>query len=145
MKNMLEDFETILFKEEKNLENLSETQKLVKNSVMERDWEKLMLNITELNRLSDDFVKIDETRDELQKKLSEKELSNYYEKLGKLRAQLLKCKVENRVLSEYVNVAKDFIQEVVQKAIPQARNKNYSRTGKFIQPQPQSVVVNQLF
>lgn len=145
MKNTLEDFETILFKEEKNLENLSETQKLVKNSVMERNWEKLMLNIAELNRLSDDFVKIDENRDELQKKLSEKELSNYYEKLGKLRAQLLKCKVENRVLSEYVNVAKDFIQEVVQKAIPQARNKNYSRTGKFIQPQPQSVVVNQLF
>lgn len=145
MENLLEEFEIILFKEEKNLENLSETQKLVKKSVMERNWEKLMVNIAELNRLSDDFVKIDEKRDEIQKKLSEKDLSKYYEKLGKLRAQLLKSKVENHALSEYVNVAKDFIQEVVQKAIPQARNKNYSRTGKFIQPQPQSVVVNQLF
>ncbi len=145
MENLLEQFEIILFKEEKNIENLSETQKLVKKSVMERNWEKLMNNIAKLNQLSDDFVKIDEKRDEIQKKLSEKELSKYYEKLGKLRAQLLKSKVENRALSEYVNVAKDFIQEVVQKAIPQARNKNYSRTGNFIQPQPQSVVVNQLF
>ena len=53
--------------------------------------------------------------------------------------------MENRVITDYVNIAKTFIQEVVEKALPQSRNKNYSRNGKIVQPQPLSVVVNQLF
>ena len=141
----IEEFESVLDKEAKVLTELAEKQVAVKQSVIDRDWENLVALISDVNRLSDSFKEIDVKRDQLQNSLDENTLKNYYSQLGSLRSQLLKCKVENRVITDYVNIAKTFIQEVVEKALPQSRNKNYSRNGKIVQPQPLSVVVNQLF
>ena len=141
----IEEFESVLDKEAKVLTELADKQVAVKQSVIDRDWENLVALISDVNRLSDVFKEIDVKRDQLQKSLDENTLKNYYSQLGSLRSQLLKCKVENRVITDYVNIAKTFIQEVVEKALPQSRNKNYSRNGKIVQPQPLSVVVNQLF
>ena len=141
----IEEFESVLDKEAKVLTELADKQAAVKQSVIDRDWENLVALISDVNRLSDAFKEIDVKRDQLQKSLDENTLKNYYSQLGSLRSQLLKCKVENRVITDYVNIAKTFIQEVVEKALPQSRNKNYSRNGKIVQPQPLSVVVNQLF
>lgn len=141
----IEEFESVLDKEAKVLTELADKQAAVKQSVIDRDWENLVVLISDVNRLSDSFKEIDVKRDQLQNSLDENTLKNYYSQLGSLRSQLLKCKVENRVITDYVNIAKTFIQEVVEKALPQSRNKNYSRNGKIVQPQPLSVVVNQLF
>ena len=141
----IDEFESVLDKEAKVLTELAEKQVAVKQSVIDRDWENLVVLISDVNRLSDSFKEIDVKRDQLQNSLDENTLKNYYSQLGSLRSQLLKCKVENRVITDYVNIAKTFIQEVVEKALPQSRNKNYSRNGKIVQPQPLSVVVNQLF
>ena len=141
----IEEFESVLDKEAKVLTELADKQVAVKQSVIDRDWENLVALISDVNRLSDAFKEIDVKRDQLQNSLDENTLKNYYSQLGSLRSQLLKCKVENRVITDYVNIAKTFIQEVVEKALPQSRNKNYSRNGKIVQPQPLSVVVNQLF
>ena len=141
----IEEFESVLDKEAKVLTELADKQVAVKQSVIDRHWENLVALISDVNRLSDAFKEIDVKRDQLQKSLDENTLKNYYSQLGSLRSQLLKCKVENRVITDYVNIAKTFIQEVVEKALPQSRNKNYSRNGKIVQPQPLSVVVNQLF
>lgn len=141
----IEEFESVLDKEAKVLTELADKQVAVKQSVIDRDWENLVVHISDVNRLSDSFKEIDVKRDQLQNSLDENTLKNYYSQLGSLRSQLLKCKVENRVITDYVNIAKTFIQEVVEKALPQSRNKNYSRNGKIVQPQPLSVVVNQLF
>lgn len=141
----IEEFESVLDKEAKVLTELADKQAAVKQSVIDRDWENLVVLISDVNRLSDAFKEIDVKRDQFQNLLDENTLKNYYSQLGSLRSQLLKCKVENRVITDYVNIAKTFIQEVVEKALPQSRNKNYSRNGKIVQPQPLSVVVNQLF
>ena len=141
----IEEFESVLDKEAKVLTELADKQVAVKQSVIDRDWENLVVLISDVNRLSDSFKEIDVKRDQLQNSLDENTLKKYYSQLGSLRSQLLKCKVENRVITDYVNIAKTFIQEVVEKALPQSRNKNYSRNGKIVQPQPLSVVVNQLF
>ena len=50
-----------------------------------------------------------------------------------------------KVLSEYINITKGFVQSIIDNALPQSRNKLYSRNGNIIQSQPQSVVVNTLF
>ncbi len=141
----IEEFESVLDKEAKVLTELADKQVAVKQSVIDRDWENLVVLISDVNRISDSFKEIDVKRDQLQNSLDENTLKKYYSQLGSLRSQLLKCKVENRVITDYVNIAKTFIQEVVEKALPQSRNKNYSRNGKIVQPQPLSVVVNQLF
>ena len=81
-------------------------------------------------------------RDEIQEQLKTEEIKPYFERLGRLRTKLLKCKVENQVISNYVNVTREFIAEVVEKALPQTRNKNYTKYGTITQPEPASVLVD---
>mgnify|MGYP006974640767 FL=1 len=65
--------------------------------------------------------------------------------LSIVRGKLVKSRTENKVLSEYINITKGFVQSIIDNALPQSRNKLYSRNGNIIQSQPQSVVVNTLF
>ena len=109
------------------------------------DLEHVKKELADVNSLTEKFRTLDSKRDDVQKAFSEDEVKVFYTKLAALRSLLLKCKVQNRVLTDYVNIARDFIKDVVDKALPQTRNKSYSRTGKIVQPQPVSVVVNQLF
>lgn len=139
------DFEAILQDEDKVLSELYEKQEAVKQSVIDRNWELLVPLLADVNSLTEKFRTLDSKRDAAQKTFSEDEIKTFYNKLAALRSLLLKCKVQNRVLTDYVNIARDFIKDVVDKALPQTRNKSYSRTGKIVQPQPVSVVVNQLF
>ena len=74
--------------------------------------------------------------------LKTEEIKPYFERLGRMRTKLLKCKVENQVISNYVNVTREFIAEVVEKALPQTRNKNYTKFGTVTQPKPASVLVD---
>lgn len=142
---LLGEFEDILKKEEALLDDFEQKQNELKNSVREKNWENLNSLIFLMNKMSDDFVKIDSRRDEIQGLLKNDELKAYFEKLRNLRSKLLKCKLENKVLTEYVNIAHSFIQEVIEKAVPQRRNRNYTKNGQILQAQPQSVVLNQLF
>jgi hypothetical protein len=139
------DFEAILQDEDKVLSELYEKQEAVKQSVIDRNWDLLVPLLADVNSLTEKFRTLDSKRDDVQKAFSEDEVKVFYTKLAALRSLLLKCKVQNRVLTDYVNIARDFIKDVVDKALPQTRNKSYSRTGKIVQPQPVSVVVNQLF
>lgn len=145
MESLINEFKEILNKEDQLLDKLIEKQSELRKSVTEKNWDALVTNIACLNEISKEFQKIDSRRDEIQIQLKTEELKPSFEQLGKVRSKLLKCKVENRVLGDYVNIAKNFIQEVVEKAVPQRRNKNYTRTGQIVQVQPQSVVLNQLF
>ena len=145
MSNEYENFEQILNKEEELLDSLTEKQAEFKVAVMGKDWEKLTSVINKINVQTDNFVELDAQREEMQQKMSAKQLKPYSEKLGVLRAKLLKWKIENKALEKYVSITKDFIKEVVDNALPQSGNKVYSKRGMIVQPQPQSVVVNQLF
>ena len=145
MNNKYENFKQILNKEEELLDSLTEKQAEFKVAVMEKNWEKLTSVINKINVQTDDFVELDAQREEMQNEMRAKELKPYSEKLGTLRAKLLKWKVENQALEKYVSITKDFIKEVVDNALPQSGNKVYSKRGMIVQPQPQSIVVNQLF
>ena len=136
------EFDTVLVEEEKILENLIKNQDLLRKSVTDKNWEDLTKIINTINTLSADFLTIDSEREVLQDMMKIEELKPYFERLGSMRAKLLKCKIENEALSKYVNITRNFIQGVVENALPQSGNKVYSKQGKIVQPQPQSVVVN---
>lgn len=145
MNDFVEKLDAVLDEENKLLDELIIKQAELRKAVSDKDWEKLTSAIAEINKISDSFQEFDYQRDKIQSQLKTDELKPCFEKIGTVRSKLLKCKIENKVLSDYVNIAKTFVQEVVDKAIPQTRNKNYSRYGKIVQPQVQSVVLNQLF
>ena len=142
MKEIISEFEEVLDKEEKILDNLVHNQDLLKKAVTSKNWESLTKIINNINAISSEFLEADTNREVLQDMMKMNEIKPYFERLGAMRSKLLKCKIENQALSKYVNITKNFIQGVVDKALPQSRNKVYSKSGKIVQPQPQSVVLN---
>lgn len=119
-------------------------QQELRNSVNEKNWTNLMTVISEINLYMDKFNKLDEEREEI---TTTEDISNseYKRILSMVRGKLVKSRTENKVLSEYINITKGFVQSIIDNALPQSRNKLYSRNGNIIQSQPQSVVVNTLF
>ena len=145
MKETIAEFEAVLDQEEKILDNLVHNQDLLKKAVTEKNWESLTKIINNINSISSEFLEADTNREVLQDMMKMSEIKPYFERLGNMRAKLLKCKIENQALSKYVNITKNFIQGVVEDALPQSGNKVYSKAGKIVQPQPQSVVLNMDF
>lgn len=119
-------------------------QQDLRNSVNEKNWTNLMTVISEINLSMDKFNKLDEEREEI---TTAEDVANseYKRILSIVRGKLVKSRTENKVLSEYINITKGFVQSIIDNALPQSRNKLYSRNGNIIQSQPQSVVVNTLF
>ena len=142
MEELIKEYANVLAEEENLLDRLTEKQELLRKAITEKDWECLVGHINEVNIISDSFHRFDIRRDEIQQQLKTEEIKPYFERLGRLRTKLLKCKVENQVISNYVNVTREFIAEVVEKALPQTRNKNYTKNGTITQPQTASVLVD---
>lgn len=119
-------------------------QQELRNSVNEKNWTNLMTVISEINLSMDKFNNLDEEREEI---TTVEDVANieYKRILSTVRGKLVKSRTENKVLSEYINITKGFVQSIIDNALPQSRNKLYSRNGNIIQSQPQSVVVNTLF
>ena len=102
--------------------------------------------IEQISKFHNEWVKCEDSkREKIQSHMQRGDLSPYTYDLSVLRTKLLRCKAENKAFASYVNISRTFVQQVVEKALPHSRNKNYSRNGAILQPQPQSVVVNQLF
>lgn len=144
MNEKLKEYEMILANENDVLDSILLKQTELKDYVTNRNWEKLITIITEINMKADMFNRIDTKRDELSQNLSDKEINEYQEKITILRSKLTKSKIQNETLSKYISITRGFIQGVVENAIPQARSKIYSKTG-IVQNQPQSVVLDKLF
>ncbi len=136
------EFEEVLEQEEKILDELVKNQNLLRKAVTEKNWENLTKIINNINSISGSFVEVDTEREVIQDTMKLDEVKPYFERLGNMRSKLLKCKIENQALSKYVNITRNFIQGVVEDALPQSGNKVYSKSGKIVQPQPQSVVLN---
>lgn len=145
MNNTIKEFEKILHDEEEILDSVLAKQATLKTAVIEKDWNSLTATISQINSLSENFTQVDECRDVLQDLLKTEELKPYFEKLRTLRSKLLKCKIENQSLTKYINITRDFIQEIVGNAFPESGTKVYSKNGQIVQKQPQSVVLNLTF
>ncbi len=145
MKRETKEFEQVLEREEQILDELVKNQNSLRKAVTEKNWESLTKIINNINSISSDFLEADNEREVIQDMMKMDEVKPYFGRLADMRSKLLKCKIENQALSKYVNITKNFIQGVVEDALPQSGNKVYSKTGKIVQPQPQSVVLNMDF
>lgn len=142
MEKKVSSFTEVLNKQDNILDSLAKKQLILRKSILEKDWDVLKSLIIEVNKLSDSFIQLDEEREQIMAKMQAEELKSYYGKLSELRTKLLKCKVENKVISNYVNVTREFISEVLEKVIPKTHNKNYTNKGEIIQPKAASVLVD---
>lgn len=139
MKNL--SYKEVLLQENEILSKVLIEQSNLKNAVNEKSWPDLMKVIQKINLHMDEFNKLDETRAEIASKLSSDD-AECKELLSQVRGKLVRCRTENKALGDYINITRNFVKGVIDKAVPQARNKVYTRTGTFVQQQPSSVVVN---
>ena len=91
----------------------------------------------------DSFNELDTERESLasEKKTYSEEENNL---LALVRGKLVQCRSENKALGDYIDITKGFVQKTIDEALPQSKNRLYSKKGYIVQ-QPESVVVNTLF
>lgn len=125
------------------VEKILECQASVYSTVKEKNWVNLERDIDCLNELSSQFSAMEAKRDSLIAKQGEEGVDSR-ELLTKLRSRLLKSKVQNFALNTYIETMQNFVRGVLENAVPQRRNVLYSREGKILKPEPQSVVLNKI-
>ncbi len=132
----------LIDKEIETLDVLLDRQSRVHIAVKTRNWIDLEEDLEEIRKLSLEFSAMEETREGLGKtEISAEEKS----KLLALHSKLLKSKIENQILNKYIETSRNFVQGILDNAVPQRRNVLYSRNGKIIKREPESVVLNRIF
>ena len=134
-------YKDILIEERDVLSNIIDRQNELRKAVKEKDWIKLMDIISAVNVAMDKFTALDEKRESLSRDINSGEC---FDLLCEVRGKLLKCRVENNALNQYVGTASRFVRGIVNEALPQSRPRLYSHRGRVVQAQPKSIVVNTL-
>ena len=134
-------YKDILIEERDGLSNIIDRHNELRKAVKEKDWTKLMDIISAVNVAMDKFTALDEKRESLSRDINSGEC---FDLLCEVRGKLLKCRVENNALNQYVGTASRFVRGIVNEALPQSRPRLYSHRGRVVQAQPKSIVVNTL-
>lgn len=137
-----EYIETLL-EENKVLSEVLENQALLRKTVNGKDWSNLLDVISRINLLMDSFNVLDEKREKI---ASGKKNDSEEEKklISEAKSKLLRLRTENKALSEYIDITRGFVRKTIDEALPQSKNKLYTKKGYSVH-QPESVVVNTLF
>lgn len=141
----IKNFEIILANQNELLDHMKIAQAKLRKAVMSKSWNELKEVMSEINLFSESFQRMDHARDEIQRAMSADELHPYVQTLMSLRNKLSACKIENKALSDYITVARGFVETVIDTALPQSRSKVYTRNGTISQKKPEGVLVNVLY
>ncbi len=137
-------YRDVLVSENKLISDVLCRQQALRDAVNNKDWTALMDAAGDVNEMMDAFNELDKEREELALGGLQEDAETYG-LLAEIRGKLVKSRIENKVLSDYISITREFVKGIIDTAVPQSRNRLYSRNGYVVQPQPESVVVNTLF
>ena len=137
-------YRDVLVSENKLISDVLCRQQTLRDAVNNKDWTALMDAAGDVNEMMDAFNELDKEREELALGGLQEDAETYG-LLAEIRGKLVKSRIENKALSDYISITREFIKGIIDTAVPQSRNRLYSRNGYVVQPQPESVVVNTLF
>jgi hypothetical protein len=143
MTENVDRYKEVLKEEKEILEKVFSAQQFVRKSINDKDWTGLMKFMSEVNILMDKFNRLDEEREALAGNIASDD-SESAAMLTEVRGLLVKCRAENKALSDYINITRNFVKGIIDNALPQSKAKVYSRNGNIVQSQPHSVVLNAL-
>ncbi len=142
--------------QKKLLETIYEQQKIVRTSVVNKDWDPLQSIFSKIDSLSQEFNALEEKRISTSLKLH-KDADDIFalsasvstdmrveliEIFQAVKRCLLISKIENDSIHEYIRVTQNFMQKVFDEVLPQRRNTLYSSKGEVIKNQPTSVILD---
>lgn len=149
----------ILLKQNDLLTVILTEQRYIRETVTNRDWDRLDAAIHRIQLLTDEFSELEENRLNIIRSFTKNENLDIYqishlfskelrqsllESFRMMRQKLAVSKIENDAISEYIRITKDFLQEVFDTAVPKARAAVYSNKGKITQTMPESIILDQL-
>ncbi len=126
------------------LDKILNQQTVLHNCVRDKDWNSLNKNIDCLQEFSDQFVELEEKREELCKLVDVRTDSDFSAFISLVRGKLQKSKIENRALNDYISTTRKFLQGVFDSVVPQRRNVTYSKKGEIVRPEVSSIILNKL-
>ena len=111
MENILK-IEQILNNQNTLLDIILAEQVKIRQAVMEKNWMKLQECIETIREKTDVFVELEKDREALASAVDAEKIAGF-ESVAKaesaVRGKLLKSKVENNALGNYVKIVKDFV------------------------------------
>lgn len=134
----------VLEEESQLLDDILSLQGVVRLCVKKRKWNELEKNLSELQTKGDRFSELDLMREKLSAEKSLYTDSNVAVCSNVVRSKLVKSKIENQVLNEYVSTTRKFLQRVFDDALPESRNKIYDRYGRIVKKETRSLILNQV-
>ena len=134
----------VLEEESQLLDDILSLQGAVRLCVKKRKWNELEKNLSELQAKGDRFSELDLMREELSAGKNLYTDSNIAVCSNAVRSKLVKSKIENQVLNEYVSTTRKFLQRVFDDALPESRNKIYDRYGRIVKKETRSLILNQV-
>lgn len=146
--NTTEQLNEILSLQNQQLDLILDEQKIIRKAVTGRDWELLETHMQKLNSLSDQFIFLEQTREDLHgdaiKNSNGSPIVCDSELLRTVKHKLLKSRVENDSLHQYIKITQNFLQGIFDNVIPGRRNTLYSRNGQLVRTTPDALVLNTL-
>ena len=155
-KTIGKDLYKILCEQKKLLGTIYEHQKIVRESVVNKNWDPLQSQFATIDVLSQEFSMLEIKRISTSLRLY-KDADDIYAISGlvpvDMRVQLIEAfqavkrnllisKIENDSINEYIRVTQNFMQKVFDEVLPQRRNTLYSSKGEVIKNQPTSVILD---
>ena len=137
-------YRDVLVSENKLISDVLCRQQALRDAVNNKDWTALMDAAGDVNEMMDAFNELDKEREELALGGLQEDAETHG-LLAEIRGKLVKSRIENKALADYISITREFVKGIIDMAVPQSRNRLYSRNGYVVQPQPESVVVNTLF
>ncbi len=134
----------VMREESQLLDVILKQQEVVHSLVLKRKWLELENVLKELQKMSDNFTELDNKREELFSKIDVSGDFEFSSAVSQVKSKLIKSKLQNKVLNEYISTTKDFLQGIFDEVLPERRNVTYSRYGKIVKPELHNVVINQV-
>ena len=148
---------TVLVAQDNLLSEIYDTQKKLRESVNERNWDELQYHLASFNALSNKFSELENERlkcfeyfgfkdgaslNTIDKNISKETLNDIQQLYNSVKQRLLASKIENKALNDYIKITTEFLQGVFDNVVPQRKTTVYSRTGSLVKNQPQSMILN---
>ncbi len=153
------DIKNILHEQIDLIDNIYALQKAMYQGVLDRDWQESEKNLSSLNDASVKFSHLDkklygllqtDEKDSHQidfyvhtkqfAPADKKKIDSLYEKL---KERVFYSKIENDVFSSYIHHAQSLVQGVVDIISEERNGKCYTRTGKRVNADMTSLVLNE--
>ncbi|ERK04905.1 FlgN protein [Treponema socranskii subsp. socranskii VPI DR56BR1116 = ATCC 35536] len=141
----ISEMERLLLRENEILDRLLERQSALRAAVLQKKWDGVLESISAITKLTEAFEETEKARNALSAARSDEAKKASLPLLTQVRGKLVKSKTANKTLGNYIAVARDFIQSVLDEAFPQSGAMVYSKAGKIMRAKPSSVVVNTLY